>query len=749
VAWKTSAKIKSPKRTKRDLWVGFKPYGIGETKPNHYKEMLKTLWENRDNLPYAWRILHKGVCDGCALGVAGFHDWTLSGVHLCTTRLNLLRVNTMGALDPDRLADVASLRRLRGKELRDLGRLAHPMMRRRGEPGFRRVTWEEALDLVAGRLRATAPDRLALYLTARGITNETYYVAQKFTRFLGSNNIDNAARVCHAPSTTTLKKTIGVAATTCSYTDVINSDLIVLFGANVANGQPVFMKYLYLARKRGAQVAVVNPLREPGLDRYWVPSNVESAMFGTHMTDEFFAVNIGGDLAFVNGVLKVMLADGTVDREFVRAHTEGFDELLAELERESFADLERLSGATRADMERFARMYGSARAAVIVWSMGITQHERGADNVAAIVNLALARGNVGRPGAGLMPIRGHSGVQGGAEMGAYATAFPGGLEVNAANAATLAEEYGFPVGDRPGITADAMVEAAGRGDLDVLYSSGGNFLDVLPDPHAVEQALARVPLRVHQDIVVSSQMLVEAGEVVVLLPAATRYEQRGGGTETTTERRIAFSPEIEGPRPGEVRSEWEIFVELARRVDPERAALMTFPSGQAIRDEIARVVPMYSGVEQLHATGDAIQWGGTRLCEGGQFPTPDGRARFLAVAPTEPEVPEGSFVLSTRRGKQFNTMVHADRDPLTGAMRDALFMAPVDIRALGLADGDRVLVKSADGEMHARLHASEVRPGNVQVFFPEGNVLVRGGRRDPASGVPDYNAVVTVEPAPQ
>jgi molybdopterin-dependent oxidoreductase alpha subunit len=749
VAWKTSAKIKSPKRTRRDLWVGFKPNGIGETKPKHYKEIFKTLWENRDNLPYAWRILNKGVCDGCALGVAGFHDWTLSGVHLCTTRLNLLRTNTMGALDHSLLADVAPLWRLRNRELRDLGRLAHPMVRRKGEPGFTQVSWDEALDLVADRIKATTPDRIAVYLTARGITNETYYVAQKFTRFVGSNNIDNAARVCHAPSTATLKKTIGVAATTCSYTDVIKSDLVVLFGANVANGQPVFMKYLFLARKHGAKVAVVNPLREPGLDRYWVPSNLESAVFGTHMTDEFFAVDIGGDLAFVNGVLKVMVADRTVDRAFVRDHTEGFDALVAELEGESFDDLERQSGASRADMERFARMYAAAPSAVLVWSMGITQHERGADNVAAIVNLGLARGNVGRPGAGLMPIRGHSGVQGGSEMGAYATAFPGGLEVNAANAATLAGQYGFPVGDRPGLDAEAMVEAGGRGEIDVLYSSGGNFLEVLPEPDAVEAALAEVPLRVHQDVVLSSQMFVEPGDVVVLLPAATRYEQRDGGTETTTERRIAFSPEIPGPRPGEVRSEWEIFVDLARRVAPERAGQCSFASGQAIRDEIARVVPTYAGVERLRTTGDAIQWGGTRLCEGWNFPTSDGRAHFSPVAPIDRDVPPGSFVLSTRRGKQFNTMVHEQRDPLTGAARDALFMAPSDIDSLGLHDGDPVVVRSAHGEMRARLHASQLRPGNVQVFFPEGNVLLRAGRRDPVSGVPDYNAVVTVEAAPR
>src|SRR2546423_12111566 len=341
------------------LWVSLVPYGIGRTKPNHYLEILRTVWDNRHDLPYAWRILSKGVCDGCALGVAGFHDWTMEGVHLCTTRLDLLKLNTARALDPAVLADVASLPRSSGA-LRALGRLPYPMLRRRGEGGFSRVSWDDALELAATRIRASAPERIAFYLTARGLTNETYYAAQKVARYLGTNNIDNAARVCHAPSTGVLKHAIGVAATTCSYRDVIESDLIVLFGSQVANAQPVFMKYLYLARKRGTKVAVVNPVREPGLDRYWVPSNVESALFGTKMTDEFFGVNTGGDVAFINGVLKVLLAEGGVDRGFVRDHTEGFDQLLRVLEGESFADLERQSGATRADMERFARMYAAA-----------------------------------------------------------------------------------------------------------------------------------------------------------------------------------------------------------------------------------------------------------------------------------------------------------------------------------------------------------------------------------------------------
>ena len=737
--------VKSRVGLHRDLWVGWKPNGVGEQKPHHYGAIARTVWDNRRELPWAWRILRKGVCDGCALGVAGFHDWTISGVHLCTTRLDLLKINTAHAIDDAVFADADTLARRNGRELRELGRLAHPMVRRRGERGFTRVTWDDALDLVAERVHATTPERVGLYLTARGITNEVYYVAQKAARCIGTNNVDNAARVCHAPSTVALKEAIGVAATTCSYRDVIESDLIVLFGADVANAQPVFMKYLYLAKQRGAKVAVVNPIREPGLERYWVPSNAESAVFGTKMTDEFFPVHTGGDVAFVNGVLKELLAIGGVDRRFVTDHTTGFDALLTELEDESFAVLEAAAGTTRADMARFARLYAAAESAVLVWSMGVTQHATGVDNVRAIVNLGLARGNVGRPGAGLMPIRGHSGVQGGAEMGCYATVFPGGEPITPAAAADLADAWGFAVPDAPGLTAAEMVEATRRGDLDVLWSSGGNFLDVLPAPDATRTALARTPTRVHQDIVLTHQMLVEPGDVVVLLPVATRYEQEGGGTSTTTERRVAFGPEIPGPRVGEARSEWRVFADVARRVHPDRAERFGCTTGDEIRAEIARVVPAYAGIEQLRAIGDSIQLGGERLCAGGVFPTADGRGRFGVVAPVPRNVPEGRFVLSTRRGKQFNSMVWNDVDPLTGAARDALFLASSDASALGVGDGDAVVVRSAFGEMRARVHIAPMRPGNVQAFFPEANPLLSPTARD-RSGVPDYNAVVEVVP---
>src|ERR1041384_5425665 len=215
-----------------------------------------------------------------------------------------------------------------------------------------------------------------------------------------------------------------------------------------------------------------------------------------------------------------------------------------------------------------------------------------------------------------------------------------------------------------------MIGAAARGEIEVLWSAGGNFLETLPEPAHVRTALQAVPHRVHQDIVLTSQMAVGPREWSLILPALTRYETRGGGTETATEREIIFSPEIPGPRPGEARIEWQIFMELAERVRPELAARIHVEDAAEIRAEIARVVPAYAGIEKLRRKGDHVQWGGRTLCVDGVFPTADGRARFAAVRPPESVLPAGRFALSTRRGKQFNSMVHRDRDPLNGALRD-------------------------------------------------------------------------------
>jgi molybdopterin-dependent oxidoreductase alpha subunit len=741
--------MKKLRRWNRKSWAGLSPNGIGQQKPNHFGEMAKVAWENRRHPLYAWRVLNRGVCDGCALGVAGFHDWTIEGVHLCTTRLKLLSLNTADAFDPALLADAVALGDKTSAELRALGRLGYPMRRRAHERGFTRVTWDEALAAVASAISAAGGDRTAIYLTSRGITNEVYYVAGKAARAMGVASVDNAARLCHAPSTVALKDAVGAAATTCSFPDVLESDLIVLIGTNPANNQPVFMKYLYEAKREGTKVAVVNPYLEPGLERYWVPSSPESALFGTKICDLHVPVRPGGDVAFINAVLKLLIAGGHVDKAFVADHTEGWDDLVAALDAQSYDELVAAAGLADAQVRAFADMYASAGAAILVWSMGITQHRESVSGVQAIVNLALARGNVGRNGAGLMPIRGHSGVQGGAEMGAYSTALPGGVAVTPANAAEVGTRWGFAVPDQPGRTAPEMLDAAAAGDLDVLYASGGNFLEVLPEPARVTAALQRVPLRVHQDVVLTNQMLVPPGDdgTVILLPAATRYEQEGGGTETTTERRIVFSPEIPGHQVGEARSEWRVFAELAARVRPDLADRFAWKDNRALRAEIADVIPLYAGIETLAHTGDSVQWGGRHLAAGGTFPTPSGKGRFAAVAPILVELPDGAFFVSTRRGKQFNSMVFNAVDPLNGARRDDVLIDESDARRSGFDDGDAVVLRSTVGEYRGRLRFARLPARTLQVHWPEGNVLIGTGDREPRSRIPDYNAVVTISKA--
>jgi predicted molibdopterin-dependent oxidoreductase YjgC len=371
--------------------------------------------------------------------------------------------------------------------------------------------------------------------------------------------------------------------------------------------------------------------------------------------------------------------------------------------------------------------------------MGLTQHAHGVETVKALLNVGLARGFVGRKHCGLMPIRGHSGVQGGAEVGC--------APIDEATRRRYQEAWGFPVPEGPGLTAAEMVASAGRGELDVFWVVGGNFLETLPGPEAAEAALARVPVRIHQDIVLTTSMLVVPADTVLLLPATTRYESPGGGCETTTERRIVFSPEVPGRRIGSAKAEWEVFGEVAARVRPELAEQVRFATSQAIREDIARAVPLYAGIEELGKQGDQMQWGGPHLYAEGRFATPDGRARFCAVPPQPRELAKDAFRVSTRRGKQFNSMVQRERDPLNGAARDDVLMAPEDAARLGLDEGSAIRLRSASGAYLGKVRLAPIRPGNLEVHWPEGNVLLAADARDPASGEPDYNAAVTLERA--
>ncbi len=723
--------------------VSASPFGLGHQKPQHFREMAKILWDNRGKWNYAWRVLNDGVCDGCALGTSGMRDWTIDGTHLCAVRLNLLRLNTMGAFSMDAVDDVAHLRKKRPRDLRELGRIPFPMRRRPGERGFTRISWDEAEQEIGQTLGETEPDRAACYMTSRGITNEVYFAAQKAWRAYGSPHIDNAARLCHSPSTAAMKKTLGAAAATCSYRDWYDADVIVFFGSNVANDQPVTLKYLYEAKKRGARVLCVNTYREPGMERYWIPSNTDSAVFGTEITDEFFHVSTGGDLAFIYAVQKILIGRGAVDSDFIRAHTDGFDGFARHLAEFTLEDLISRAGSTQEDVIAFADEIENASTGVFVWSMGITQHTHGTDSVAAICTLGMSQGFIGKPGCGMMPIRGHSGVQGGAEMGAYATVFPG-RAISEQGADELEALWGFRPPARAGYDTVAMVAAAGRGELDVLYAIGGNFTGTLPQPDDVDRALSKVKVRVHQDIFFTTSMLLDAQEAVYVLPAKTRYEHVGGVTETTTERRVIFSPHVPGHEIGEAREEWAIPIALVAAAKPALAETITYANASAIREDISQTISAYEEIKTLKKKGDQFQWGGPRLCEGGNFGTQNGKGQFTTSVPPDRRLPAGKFHLATRRGKQFNSIIQADVDQLTGAARDHVFISQADARALGVKQNQAIVVQNDHGKCDGRVFIAPITNGSLQMHWPEANVLLPTGPIEPGGRVPDYNTVVEV-----
>lgn len=755
---KHTGPMKLPKLPEPKFWVSSIPFGLGKIKPKHIRDTMKVAWDNRDNLGYASRILTQGVCDGCALGVSGLYDQTLSGPHLCTTRLNVLRLNTMPAMEPDIIhSDIDELRKKSSTELRNLGRIPYPLIRKPGERKFRRLSWDEALDKIAAKMKRLDPKQYAFYLTSRGTTNESYYVAGKTARFLGTNNVDNASRICHSPSKTALSRSLGIGASSCNYKDWIGTDVLIFWGSVAANNQPVSTKYMYAAKRKGTKIIIINPYYEPSMDNYWIPSIPESALFGTKIADEVFQVNIGGDIGFMHGIMKHWFEmedqqrGSAIDHTFVKTHVNNYDELKEKVQQYDWGQLEQSSGLSRGRMVELAQLLAKSKSAVFVWSMGLTQHRFGTDNVSQIANLALLRGFIGRENCGVMPIRGHSGVQGAGEMGADPFSLPGG-GYNETNVKRIENIWGFDLpdwqGDIVGTTLEnTLLPNDHERKLKLYYMSGGNFLETMPDPVFVKQCLESMDMRVHQDIIFNTSTFVDAKEAVIVLPAMTRYEQPGGGTSTSTERMVYFSPEINGPRMKEARAEWEIYVDLASRVKPEEIHLLAFEDAQSIRDEIATAAPNYDGIQHLKKKGDVFQWGGAWLCEGGVCPTPDGKGNLISIELPELRKPVGYFYVTTRRGKQFNSMVYHKTDPFNAADRHDVLMNGEDAESLGIKDREAVVVYNKFGTFHGKAKFVNVKSGNIEVHWPEGNQLIPKGVYEKFSGIPEYNTEVVVEKA--
>ncbi|HEX2230028.1 MAG TPA: molybdopterin-dependent oxidoreductase [Candidatus Binatia bacterium] len=600
---------------------------IGRGEFHRVRELLAVLWENKNELPYAWNLLNHGVCDACSLGIYGLRDNVLDGAHVCMTRLRRLRLNTMGAIEAPVLADVERLRNLSPEKLRRLGRLPYPMMRRRNHKGFVRVGWQEAFDLIGRSIRGTASNEMGFFAASTRVTNEVFYVFQKLARALGTNNVDLCLDPGYRASVGGLKNTLGLGASTCSFSDVIGTDLLVLFGPASTSDDMLTAQYVQLARQHGARLVLIDSVRQGAV----APAGgATSPQAGTELPDELFRLRQGGDIAFMNGALKALIATNQMNLDFIAQRTTGFVELKASLEKQSWQVLEERAGLSRDAMERFATLYTIARSAVFIYSPAPAQPELTVENVHALVNLALARGMIGREKCGFLLGDGHSGA---ADCGVLPDSFPGGLSVNEENARRFSNLWRHPVSSIPGLNAPEMIAAAHRDALKFFYCMGENLLEAMSDRSFVGEAVARVPVRVHHDIVLNSSMLVEPRDIVLVLPGQTRYEQRTGGTATSTDRRIRFTPEIPGHIIGESLPDWEIPIRIGRRAMSNGELLFPFNDTQTIREEMARVMPLYRGIERLSKEGDQLQWGGPQLYKDGFSNMPNCRARFIVVEP--------------------------------------------------------------------------------------------------------------------
>ncbi|WP_413376519.1 FdhF/YdeP family oxidoreductase [Alkalihalobacillus sp. 1P02AB] len=757
---KHTGPIKLPKTLTPDLWVSKVPFGLGKVKPHHIRETMKVVWHNKDNLNYAKNIITKGVCDGCALGVSGLYDQTLAGPHVCTTRLNVLRLNTMPAMKEEIVhADIDELRKYTSAELRELGRIPYPLIRRPGERKFSRIDWDEAMDMIADKMKKLDPKNYSFFLTSRGITNESYYVAAKVSRFLGTNNIDNASRICHSPSKTALKRSLGIGASSCNYKDWIGSDVIVFWGSVAANNQPVSTKYMYAAKRKGTKIICINPYREPAMENYWIPSVGESALFGTKLADDFYQVNIGGDIAFMHGIMKHWFEmeeeehGSAVDHDFVQKHVNGYDELKQKVNEQSWDEIVESSGVTKDRIGELALLLAKSKSGIFVWSLGLTMHTFASDNISQVANLAQLRGFLGREHTGVMPIRGHSSVQGSGEMGADPFVLPGG-DFDEKNIERIEKLWNFELpkwqGDVLGVSLEnCLLPEDNERKVKMYYLSGGNFLETMPDPKFIEKALSELEIRVHQDIIFNTSTLVDAKEAVIVLPAKTRYEQDGGGTSTSTERMVYFSPKIEGNKQEieEARSEWKIYIDLAKRVKPETAHLVDFKDGQAIREEMAKANPNYEGVQHLKKQGDVFQWGGAWLCEDGICPTPDGKGTLIPVDIPNLNKVSGDFYVTTRRGKQFNSMVYSEKDGFNDAERYDVLLNAEDAKDLSITERELVVVYNQHGVFTGKARFVDIARGNLEVHFPEGNFLLPKGVYEKLAKIPSYNVAVKLEKA--
>ncbi|MBI4558218.1 MAG: FdhF/YdeP family oxidoreductase [Candidatus Hydrogenedentes bacterium] len=684
----------------------------------------------------------KNACKTCALGMGGQRGGMVNEQgrfpEVCKKSVQAMTADMQGRVREGffEAFSLHDLQVLTSRELEASGRLVEPLYAGPGDPHYRAISWEDALDKIAGKLRRIRPDESFFYFSGRS-SNEAGFLLQLFARLYGTNNVNNCSYYCHQASGVGLSSIYGSGTSSIVLDDIEHCDLLFLIGGNPASNHPRMISAILRMKKRAGKVVVVNPVREVGLVNFRIPSNLWSLLFGTRIADVYVQPHIGGDIAFLAGIGKAILERDAIDRDFIASHTEGweaFKELLGNL---TWEEVVNQSGVTRETMEQVADLCARSKGTVFAWTMGITHHAHGVQNVQMIGNIALMRGMLGRPHAGLLPIRGHSNVQGIGSMGVTP-------KLKAEVFKRLEEKYKISLPAAPGLDTLASVHSAAEGNIRLAFCVGGNLYGSNPDARFVASALGKIDLVVYLSTTLNTGHARGLGRETLILPVLARDEEAQATTQESMFNYVRMSDG--GPRRyAGPRSEVEVVAGIAQRVFPDGSPIdwKALQTHRNIRAAIAEIVPGYEAVGTIDNTQKEFQIAG-RTFHQPKFATPSGRATFHPVAlPRLKGAQNGGMCLMTLRSEgQFNTVVYEDEDIYRGQeRRDVIMMHPSDISRLGLQINQPVTVRTAVGEMRNILvRELDIRPGNCAMYYPEANVLVPRDF-DPASKTPAFKNV--------
>ncbi|VTR94415.1 oxidoreductase alpha subunit : Uncharacterized protein OS=Cystobacter violaceus Cb vi76 GN=Q664_23295 PE=4 SV=1: Molybdopterin: Molydop_binding [Gemmata massiliana] len=613
------------------------------------------------------------------------------------------------------------------------GRLTEPLVLRPGSRHYEPITWDAAFRLIADELNALASPDEALFYTSGRTSNEAAFLYQLFVRQFGTNNLPDCSNMCHESSGSALTPSVGIGKGTVKLEDFEKSQLILILGQNPGTNHPRMLTALQAAKRAGAKIVAINPLKEAGLLAFRNPQEVSGMLgFGTPLTDLYLQVRIGGDQALLKGVMKVLVERGTaLDRAFIAEKTDGFDAFTAALAEASWEQITAQSGIAREVIEQLADLIAANERIIACWAMGLTQHKHAVATIQELVNLLLLRGSIGKPGAGLCPVRGHSNVQGDRTMGIFER--PAAWFLDA-----LGREFNFAPPDKHGFDAVEAIRAMRDGRAKVFFAMGGNFLSATPDTEVTGSALKNCRLTVHVSIKLNRSHLV-TGRTALILPCLGRTErdtQNGKEQFVTTENSMGVIQMSRGslvPASRHLLSEVAIVARLAEATLGARSAVPWSELANdydRIRERIERVIP---GFQDYNAR--ARHPGGFYLPNPpreGTFPTATGKARFTSHPLHAVGVDPGQLVMMTiRTHDQFNTTVYGLDDRYRGIKheRRVVLMNAADIRAAGLAAGDVVdLTGHYRRERRVAPHfivvEYDIPPGCCATYFPETNVLV-------------------------